>query len=292
MTTPGSVATDLHGHTLYSDGRATPEAFVQFRAGLGLEVIAVSDHDTFAAVPAASIAAAAAGVTLVPAMEVTSFIHFGTPRAEQIHILAYFPPSVMADGGLGRTALGTRAVACNRAWKRFVIDWLEQLPIEESWFLDPDRALRAIDGTAFPALQSLLELIMARNPRVYDGFRRHHVAFWDHDAELFGWTPEQAIELIRGDGGLDIVAHPVRVRDKARMDRVLDHASGWEVYTSRHRHNIAAEFRALAEDRGKHWSASRISTCCSRAGSRLPAAGSSTTSRSPMAGWSPPVAAC
>jgi hypothetical protein len=254
--TPGSVATDLHGHTMYSDGRVTPEAYVQFRAGLGLEVIAVSDHDTFAAVPAATAAAAEQGVTLVPAMEVTTFLQFGTARAEQIHVLAYFPPSVMADGGLGRTRLGARAVACNRAWKRFVIAWLDSLPVEESWFLDPDRALRASDGTEFPALQSFLELVMARNPRVYDGFRRHHVAFWETDRELFGWTPEQAIEVIRADGALDIVAHPVRVRDKARMDQVLAHASGWEVYTSRHRHTIAAEFRALAEDRGKHWTAS------------------------------------
>jgi len=253
---PGTVATDLHGHTMYSDGRVSPEAYVAFRADLGLEVIAVSDHDTFAAVPAAADAARARGVVLVPAMEVTAFVHFGTPRAEQVHVLAYFPPAILDGGGLGRTALGARAVACNRAWKRFVVDWLDALPIEDSWYLDPDRALRGQDGTAFPALQLLLELIMERNPRVYDGFRRHHVAYWEADAELFGWTPEQAIETIRADGALDVVAHPVRIRDKARMDRVLAHASGWEVYTSRHRHNVAAEFRTLAEERGKHWTAS------------------------------------
>jgi hypothetical protein len=255
-TATATVPTDLHGHTLYSDGRTTPEEYVRFRAELGLEVIAVSDHDTFAAVPAAAAAAEALGVTLVPAMEVTSFIHFGTPRAEQIHILAYFPPRILADGGLGRTALGTRAVIANRRWRGFVLDWLDALPKERGWYLDPDGELRRLDGTAFPALQSFLNLIMERNPSVYDDFRRHHVAYWEADAELFGWTPEQAIEMIRHDGGLDIVAHPVRVRDKTRMDRVLVHASGFEVYTSRHRHNVAAEFRALAEARGKHWTAS------------------------------------
>ncbi|MCC6999022.1 MAG: PHP domain-containing protein [Deltaproteobacteria bacterium] len=255
MPSAGTIATDLHGHTRYSDGRATPEDYVRVRAALGLEVIAVSDHDTFAAVPAAAAAATQAGVTLLPAMEVTSFIHFGTAQAEQIHVLAYFPPGVLASGALGRSQLGERAVRVTRRWRRFVLDWLASLPMEERYYLDPD-GLASLDGTEFPALQRFLDHIMACSPRSYQPFVRHHVAYWEADAELFGWQPEEAIEAIRADGGVDVVAHPVRVRDKARMQRVLDHASGLEVYTSRHKASIAAEFRALAEARGKLWTAS------------------------------------
>ena len=43
-----TIATDLHGHTRFSDGRAEPEDYVAFRAELGMQVIAVSDHDSFA----------------------------------------------------------------------------------------------------------------------------------------------------------------------------------------------------------------------------------------------------
>jgi len=192
----------------------------------------------------------------VPAMEVTSFIHFGTPRAEQIHVLAYFPPERAADGSLGDTALGARAVAVCRRWRELCLGWLTSLPEEQRWFVDPDRSLASRHGTEFPQLQDFLNLLMARNRLVYQDFVRHHVSFWEDDAELFGWTPEQAIETIRGDGGLDVVAHPVRVRDKARMDRVLDAASGIEVYTSRHKDTIAAGFRERAERTGKHWTAS------------------------------------
>ena len=251
-----TIATDLHGHTRFSDGRAEPEDYVAFRAGLGMQVIAVSDHDSFAGVPRAAEAARAHGVTLVPAMEVTSFIHFGTPRAEQIHILAYFPPERALDGSLADTALGARAVAASRKWRELCLAWLTSLPEEQRYFLDPDRALAHKRGTEFPQLQDFLNLIYDRNRLVYQEFIRHHVRFWENDAELFGWTPEQAIECIRGDGGLDIVAHPVRVRDKARMDRVIEAASGIEVYTSRHRHDIAAGFRERAEAAGKHWTAS------------------------------------
>ncbi|HEY5951094.1 MAG TPA: PHP domain-containing protein [Kofleriaceae bacterium] len=251
-----TIATDLHGHTRFSDGRAEPEDYVAFRAGLGMQVIAISDHDSFAGVPRAAEAARAHGVTLVPAMEVTSFIHFATPRAEQIHILAYFPPERAFDGSLGDTALGARAVAVSRRWRELCLGWLTSLPEEQRYFIDPDRSLADKRGTEFPQLQDFLNLVYDRNRLVYQELIRYHVQFWEGSAELFGWTPEQAIDCIRADGGLDIVAHPVRVRDKARMDRVIAEASGIEVYTSRHRHDIATGFRVRAEAAGKHWTAS------------------------------------
>jgi hypothetical protein len=247
-----TIATDLHGHTRLSDGRAEPEDYVAFRAELGMEVIAVSDHDTFAAVPRAAEAARALGVTLVPAMEVTASIHHGTNRFEQIHVLAYFPPG----RDLSTTRLGARAVAVSRRWRELCLGWLTALPEHQRYFLDPDRALASLHGSEFPQLQDFLNLIFDRNREVYQDFIRHHLAFWTDNADLFGWTPEEAMETIRGDGGLDVVAHPVRVRDKARMDRALDAASGIEVYTSRHRAEIAAQFRARAEATGKHWTAS------------------------------------
>jgi hypothetical protein len=247
-----TVPTDLHGHTRLSDGRAEPEDYVHFRAELGMEVIAVSDHDTFAAVPRAAEAARTLGITLVPAMEVTSFIHFGTPRAEQVHVLAYFPPGF----ALERTRLGARAVEVCRRWRELCLGWLTALPEDQRWFVDPDGKLATLHGTEFPQLQDFLNLLLARNRVVYQEFVRHHVRFWEADEELFGWSPEQAMETIRADGGLDVIAHPARIRDKARMDRAIDEASGIEVYTSRHKEPIAAAFRERAEASGQHWTAS------------------------------------
>ena len=53
-----------------------------------------------------------------------------------------------------------------------------------------------------------------------------------------------------------MVAHPARYRDKERLARVLLGATGVEVYTSRHRAEWAARFRAFAEQYGKLWTAS------------------------------------
>jgi hypothetical protein len=247
-----TIPTDLHGHTRLSDGRAEPEDYVAFRHELGMQVIAISDHDTFAAVPRAAVTAEELGITLVPAMEVTSFIHFGTPKAEQIHILAYFPP----NHALYETALGDRAVRISRRWRELCLEWLANLAEDHRYYIDPDRSLADLRGTEFPQLQDFLNLVFDRARAVYEDFIRYHVRFWEADRELFGWTPEEAIECIRGDGGLDVVAHPNRVRDKARMDRVVSEVSGIEVYTSRHKAEIAAAFRERAIASGKHWTAS------------------------------------
>ena len=237
------------------DGRTSPEEYVRFRAQIGMTVVALSDHDSFAGVARAAATAAAVGVTLVPAMEATSFIHFGTPQAEQVHVLAYFPPAFLDDHRLERTFLAARAARVHERWKGFVLEWLDGLPRHERGPLDPTGELALRAAVDFPGLQTMINLIDERNRAVFDSFHRHHVRFWDHP-ELFGWQPEELIEAIRADGALDVVAHGNRVRDKARMDRVLHHAQGVEVYTSRHSAQVAARFLAFAVAEGKHWTAS------------------------------------
>lgn len=249
------VATDLHGHTLFSDARATPGEYVQFRHNLGMKVIAVSDHDLFAAVESAATVSEALGMILVPAAEVTSVLHFGTDQAEQVHILAYFPPETALDGRLQKSVLYQRGLRVQAAWKSFVLSWLEDLPQEDRQALNA-RGLAAMPAGQFPALQSMIDLVAYRRPTVYEAFRRHHVRFWHEDRGLFGWTPEELIDTIRADGALDIVAHPVRYHDKARLEQILAYASGVEVYTSRHAEKVAARFRAYAEAKDKYWTAS------------------------------------
>lgn len=250
------VATDLHGHTLFSDGRATPEEYVEFRRALGMRAVAIADHDVLRAVPRGAAAAAAAGLVFVPAVEVTAFIHFGTERAEQVHILAYFPESFLRAPRLKATALYGRGLRVEARWRDFVLEWLSSLPEADRRALESEGPLEALPPGEFPALQSTLDRIVRCRRPLFEAFRDHHVRFWEEDRELFGWEPEEAIDAIRADGALDIVAHPARYRDKERVQAVLLRASGLEVYTSRHKPEVAAGYRAFADEHKKHWTAS------------------------------------
>jgi hypothetical protein len=250
------VRTDLHGHTLASDGRATPEEFVAFRREQGMAVIAVSDHDVFDAVRRAAVTAERAGIVLVPAAEITAFLAFGRAEAEQFHVLAYFPVRALEQGRLERSFLYQRGLRVKERWRAFVLEWMADLEDEDRRLLDPDRALEGTPPFAFPALQSMIDRVVHRRRPLFENFRDHHVRFWNERRDLFGWTPEETIDAIRADGAVDIVAHAARYRDRERTRAVLEYASGVEAYTSRHRAEIALEYRAFAEARHKLWTAS------------------------------------
>lgn len=267
------VRTDLHGHSQLSDGLTTPADYVNARADEGLEVIALSDHDILAGVREAAKVAKRRGLTLVPAMETSSFIHFGTPDAEQVHVLAYFPPSMLESDALEQTVLYQRGQRLIESWRDFVLAWVDSLPPQDRETIDPQHALHGLSAAEFPGLAVFLAQLMgegrregesaeaararidAREP-IVTAFHRHHVRFWTEQPAFFSWTPEEMIDAIRADGAFDVVAHPNRIRDTARMERVLEYAQGVEVFTSRHSETTSAKFLDYATTRGKHWTAS------------------------------------
>ncbi len=252
------VATDLHGHTHHSDGRATPDEYVEFRRSIGMKAIAIADHDVMAGVRAGATAAERAGLLFVPATEVTAHLHYGESREEQFHVLAYYPADILRGFSLENKRLYRRGVLVQERWKVLVLEWAQRLSAEDRELLGMSE-LEALPALRFPALQSMLLRISGRRPHLCDSFREHHILFWSSDGpnrDLFGWTPEECIEEIRLDGAVDVVAHPTRYRDEERTMAVLEHARGIEVYTSRHKAEVAAKFRELAETRRKYWTSS------------------------------------
>ncbi|MCG8038057.1 MAG: PHP domain-containing protein [Candidatus Thiodiazotropha taylori] len=62
---------DLHSHSIASDGTLSPRALVQRAAEAGVEVLALTDHDTTAGIDEASEAAQSCGLVLIPGVEVS-----------------------------------------------------------------------------------------------------------------------------------------------------------------------------------------------------------------------------
>ena len=62
---------DLHAHSYVSDGVLSPSALVAAAGRAGVDVLALTDHDTVGGVAEASGAAAAAGVALLPGIELS-----------------------------------------------------------------------------------------------------------------------------------------------------------------------------------------------------------------------------
>jgi predicted metal-dependent phosphoesterase TrpH len=83
--TPDAPAFDLQSHSTQSDGSLAPADVVAQAAAAGVELLALSDHDTVAGVPEALAAAREHGIRLSPAAELSS-VH---GEHEDLHILGY-----------------------------------------------------------------------------------------------------------------------------------------------------------------------------------------------------------
>lgn len=59
-----AVIYDLHSHTTASDGRLTPEALVHRAVEMRVGTLAITDHDTTAAIPAAREEISRSGLAL------------------------------------------------------------------------------------------------------------------------------------------------------------------------------------------------------------------------------------
>ena len=75
---------DLHCHTVFSDGTVTPRGMVEQAQQLGLEGLAITDHDTNAGWDQARKAAHDLGMPLLPGTEITA-----QDGRVSVHMLAY-----------------------------------------------------------------------------------------------------------------------------------------------------------------------------------------------------------
>jgi hypothetical protein len=76
---------DLQSHSVYSDGALRPSEVVAEAAAAGVELLALSDHDTVDGVEEAMTAAAEHGIRVVSAVEISAV----DPAGGDLHILGY-----------------------------------------------------------------------------------------------------------------------------------------------------------------------------------------------------------
>ena len=202
---------DLHCHSTCSDGLLGAADVAQRAAGNGVDLLALTDHDSLDGLAAARLVAATAGMGLVNGVEIS--IEW---QSLQIHILGYAFDS--SDQGLNAGLESIRSGRVERA--RRMSAELEKVGIDGAF----DGAMRY---AANPCLISrahfgryLVEIGAARDLRsVFEsylvpgrpGYVEHR---WATLADSLGW--------IDAAGGIAAVAHPGRYKlSRAEMRRFL-----------------------------------------------------------------------
>jgi predicted metal-dependent phosphoesterase TrpH len=113
---------DLQSHSLYSDGALDPSEVVGRAAAAGVELLALSDHDTIDGVEAAIEAAGENGIRVVSAVEISAV----DPAGGDLHILGYGIDH--RDPGLAARLSEFRADRDRRGWA--MVEALRELGFE------------------------------------------------------------------------------------------------------------------------------------------------------------------
>jgi 3',5'-nucleoside bisphosphate phosphatase len=191
------VRIDLHTHSARSDGTDPPGELVAHAVAAGLDVLALTDHDTAAGWDEARAAATDIGVGFVPGMEI-SCTHSGVG----VHLLAYlldptYPP--LAEE-LRRVLEGRRARL------PATLERLRGLGID----LTHDDVLAVSESAASTGRPHVADALVAKG--VVSDRTEAFDRFLAHDRP--GYVPRYAadlvalIRLVSEAGGVSVVAHP------------------------------------------------------------------------------------
>ncbi|MDF3148250.1 MULTISPECIES: PHP domain-containing protein [unclassified Streptomyces] len=235
---------DLHTHSTASDGTDTPAELVRNAAAAGLDVVALTDHDTTRG-HAEAIAALPHGLTLVTGAELSCRVD-----GISMHMLAYLfdpeEPTLLAERELVRDDRVPRAQG--------MVARLNELGVPVTW----EQVLRiAGDGSVGrPHVASaLVELGVV--PTVGDAFTEDWLADGGRAfVEKHETDPFEAIRLIKAAGGVAVFAHPAAskrgrtVPESAIADLAAAGLDGIEVDHMDHDPDTRARLRGLAKELG------------------------------------------
>jgi predicted metal-dependent phosphoesterase TrpH len=232
---------DLHLHTTASDGSWSPAAVVRGAAEGGLDVIAITDHDTTAAVVPAQEAARDLRLEVIPGIEVSS-----THEGRDVHVLGYFVDLDAAP----LLAHGARAALRREDRMREMVERLQAQGI--------DVAYEAVEQAAGPDRVVIGRPHLAR-ALVEAG---HATSTWDafdrligDESEAFVSThlldPVGAVELILASRGIPIWAHPPGDMVDGLLPSLKEAGlRGLEVYRPRYKRSQVLRYESICKSAG------------------------------------------
>ncbi|TYB46693.1 PHP domain-containing protein [Actinomadura chibensis] len=187
---------DLHSHSAMSDGTRPPAEVVRRARERGVDVLALTDHDTVAGWDEAA-AALPDGLTLVPGIELSCKLD-----GRSLHMLGYlFDPS---EPVLAAELARIRDDRVIRA--RGMVERLRELGVDVTW--DMVRGLASGEAVGRPHIaRAMIEAGAIRTAD--EAFTDDWIAQGGRAyVERYALDPEEAIGLVRAAGGVCVLAHP------------------------------------------------------------------------------------
>ncbi|WP_144671091.1 PHP domain-containing protein [Arthrobacter sp. U41] len=236
---------DLHAHSNVSDGTQAPGAVMASAAEAGLDVVALTDHDSTDGWAEASLAAREYGVALVPGMEVSC----RTTEGISVHLLSYLHdpahPGLLEEITKAKDARFTRA-------ERMVSLLAEDYPL--SW----DDVIHHVAPGATLGRPHIADALVAAGVVAdrTEAFESILTSRSRYFVQHYAPDPASAVELVRAAGGVPVFAHPVAsargriVGERTYRDMIDAGLAGLEIYHRDNPEEGRAFLRKLADRHG------------------------------------------
>jgi predicted metal-dependent phosphoesterase TrpH len=187
---------DLHCHSSVSDGTRAPAEMMRRARAAGLDVVALTDHDTQAGHDEAR-RALPPGLTLVPGMELSCRLD-----GHSVHLLAYH-----VDPGNAALAGQRHAITTDRLRRaRDMVARLRELGVDITW-----EQVAAIAGDGVVGRPHIARAMVAAG--AIAGPEQAFTPEWIGPGgrayvSRYALDPERAVRLVRSAGGVSVLAHP------------------------------------------------------------------------------------
>ncbi len=193
---------DLHTHTTASDGSDSPEELVQLASKTGLAAIAITDHDTTAALKPGAAAAMDAGVEFIPGVELSCSFPKGN-----MHLLGYF-----IDQNSSELQSVIEKVQAARAERNpRILKMLGKMGLPVSM-----EEINRISHGGQVGRPHIARIMVEKGyvksvSQAFDRYLRKGGPAYAPKSIL---SPEDAIQTVRRAGGIPVLAHPFSLQAK------------------------------------------------------------------------------
>ncbi len=228
---------DLHSHTNVSDGTLAPQALADFMGERKVEIFCISDHDTLGAYGKFE---PPAGSRYITGIEINT-----TWRENEVHVLGYNVP-------LGPSAIND-LLEYNQDQRRVRAQTMVDQLRAAGYGLTIEDVLRQSDEAHSVGRPHVAKALVhaGMTESVSTAFRDILGSGKPGYVPQLYTTPQRAIETIAAVGGIPVLAHPGRLRDRILIDELAHHGlQGLEVFYPLHEPADVAEFRAKAREYG------------------------------------------
>lgn len=233
---------DLHTHSVYSDGSATPLELVELAVKQGVTALALSDHDTMAGVEEIMQLGSEYNLTVLSGVEISAMYD-----KQSIHLLGYGIDPTDSEFTHWLTLLQDGREQRNRK----ILTSLQELGLEIT-----NNDLQQISGTGLAGRPHIANILM--NKGIVRSFNEAFRSYLGKGKKAwhcrFCYSAIETISAIHRAGGIAVLAHPGQIDSSMKRqpglvrELAMYGLDGIEIYYPSHSRKMKKKlFRLAAE---------------------------------------------